>query len=86
MLGREHPVCADIVTVELSAHADRSELLEWLSTATSPHAVLVNHGEIPASNALADAVRERFHLPAQVPAPRDHVLVPGRRPLRSEPR
>lgn len=86
MLGREHPVCADIATVALSAHADRSELLEWLSTATSPNAVLVNHGEISASNALADAVRERFHLPAQVPAPRDHVLVPGRRPLRSEPR
>jgi metallo-beta-lactamase family protein len=74
MLGRVHPVRADITTVALSAHADRSELLDWLATATTPDRVLVNHGEMDASNALADAVRDRFELSARVPRRGEQVV------------
>jgi metallo-beta-lactamase family protein len=75
MLGRVHPVRADITTVALSAHADRSELLDWLGTATTPDRVLINHGELDASNALADAVGSRFDLPARVPQRGERVVV-----------
>jgi metallo-beta-lactamase family protein len=80
MLGHEHRVRADVTTVPLSAHADRSELLDWLSTATTPDRVLINHGEIDASRALAEAVRGRFHVPAKVPAPGEHVVAANQRP------
>ena len=87
MLGREHPVRADVISVELSAHADRSELLDWLATGTSLDHVLVNHGELDASNALAEAVRRRLRVPAQVPRRGEHVVVrAGRDHVRTEPR
>jgi len=74
MLGHQHRVRADVTTVALSAHADRSELLDWLATATTPDRVLINHGEIDASNALAEAVRGRLHTPASVPRRGEQVV------------
>lgn len=82
MFGHEFPVSADVVSVELSAHADRSELLAWLATATGPASVLVNHGELDGSEGLAAAVRQRFHVPATVPAPGQRIQV--RSPARTE--
>ncbi len=76
MFGREFPVNADVVSVDLSAHADRSELLAWLATATAPESVLVNHGELDAAESLAAAVRQRFHVPVTVPAPGQRIQVP----------
>ncbi|MAT05649.1 MAG: MBL fold metallo-hydrolase [Acidimicrobiaceae bacterium] len=78
MFGSEYRVAADVVSIELSSHADRSELLAWLATADDPDLVLVNHGEPDAAASLADAVHERLGVPAMVPAPGERVAVPPR--------
>jgi metallo-beta-lactamase family protein len=67
MLGRYHPVRADVVSVDLSTHADRSELVDWVRAAGKPHLVLVNHGEENAAAALADVVGRELGLSAVVP-------------------
>jgi metallo-beta-lactamase family protein len=59
MFGHDYTVRARVVTVPLSAHADRSELVDWIETAgTRPGTVFVNHGEPDASSALADRLRD----------------------------
>ena len=59
MLGHYHPVRADVVSVDLSTHADQSELLDWVATARNVSRVYVNHGEEVASDALVQAIRAR---------------------------
>lgn len=55
----------------LSAHADRSELLEWLSAVPGPvSTVVIGHGEPGACEALAGSVRNRLGHRAVVP--REH--------------
>jgi metallo-beta-lactamase family protein len=67
MLGHHFPVRAKVVSVELSAHADRTELLEWLGTAApKPRMVYANHGEPKASAALVVAIEDRLGLDAVV--------------------
>jgi metallo-beta-lactamase family protein len=75
MFGHDYPVAATIESVEMSAHADRSELIDWLATASVPDLVLVNHGELEAAESLAEAVRHQLHLPAAVPAPGEQIAV-----------
>jgi metallo-beta-lactamase family protein len=75
MLGQYHPVRADVVSVELSSHADQRELLGWLGTADDPHLVLVNHGEPDASDALVAAIGRELDLPAASPQPGERVRV-----------
>ncbi len=77
MFGREHRVAADVVSVELSSHADRSELLDWLATADGPGLVLVNHGEEDAAESLAGEVRRRLDVPTKVPTPGQRIVVPA---------
>jgi metallo-beta-lactamase family protein len=82
MLGHYHPVRADVVSIPLSTHADRSELLDWVGTARDPRMVYVNHGEEDASLALAGAIGGACKLPAVVPHPGERVLLdhlPARR-------
>ena len=67
----------------MSAHADRSELLDWLATANVPDLVLVNHGEPDAAESLAEAVRHQLHLPAEVPSPDQRIDVSSRSAIRS---
>ncbi len=50
-----------------SAHADRKELLEWVSHFESRPRIFVVHGEPSASEALAAAIKEKFHLEVRVP-------------------
>lgn len=69
ILGRWHDVHARIESIdEFSAHADRAELLDWLTASPAasrpPRRVFVVHGEAKASAALAGALRER--LPSEV--------------------
>ena len=57
--GQQVPVRARIASVSaLSAHADRDELLRWLSGfEVPPHHTFVVHGEPEASNALARTLK-----------------------------
>ena len=80
MLGRYFPVRADVVSVDLSTHADRSELLDWLATADHPDAVYVNHGEEDAADALVSEIGHRLGTLAVAPHLNERVvLVPSRR-------
>ncbi len=79
MFGQYHPVKARIASVTLSAHADQTELLDWLGTATPlPDIVYVNHGEADASASLVDAIDRRWDVPAVAVRPGERVLL-GRR-------
>lgn len=74
MLGRYHPVRAKVFSAELSAHADQSDLIDWLGTASpQPEMVFVNHGEPAASQALANAVEERLGLQPVIARPGERV-------------
>jgi len=75
MYGREIPVKASIETLDgLSAHADRGEMLRWLSTAaTRPGRIHLVHGEPDARDVLAASIRERLRLDVNCPAYLDKV-------------
>lgn len=68
MLGAYHQVHAEIQWIPLSTHADRSELIDWVTASSPlPRTVYVHHGEPVASRALAEALHDRFGLNAVVP-------------------
>lgn len=75
MLGRYFAVRADIVSIGMSTHADRSELLDWLATARGLDAVYVNHGEEGAADALASTVADRFGVLAVAPRPNERIVL-----------
>jgi metallo-beta-lactamase family protein len=79
LLGQYLPVRAKVVSVELSSHADRSELLDWVRTADSPRMVYVNHGEADAADSLVEAVQRELGIPAVAPHPGERVRVNGHR-------
>lgn len=70
ILGQDIPVRAAIHQVDgLSAHADRAALLEWTGGFRRPPSrTFVVHGEAQASQALADALRQRPGWRVTVPA------------------
>jgi len=52
----------------LSAHADYSELLEWLrSTSTAPDHTFVVHGQPAAQDAMRRRIRDHLGWHAEVP-------------------
>jgi len=68
LLGSYRRVRADVVQVDLSAHADQDDLVEWLGTASHPpESVFVVHGEEEAAWALADRLDTEAGLLAVVP-------------------
>lgn len=75
MHGRWIPVRAEVASLEgLSSHADRDELLAWLSALpAAPRKVFMTHGEPVAADALRQAVEERLHWPCAVPDYRDVI-------------
>lgn len=73
MLGHYFPVRAGIASIELSTHADQSELLDWTATAPDASRIYVNHGEPPASEALVTALGERLGVIAVAPQPGERV-------------
>jgi metallo-beta-lactamase family protein len=69
ILGEEYALRAQVVTINgFSAHADRSELLEWTGRfrVRAQHAYIV-HGEEEASFALAGGLREQGYEDVNVP-------------------
>jgi metallo-beta-lactamase family protein len=68
--GREIGVSARIETLDgMSAHADRGEILQWLSAARvlPRRGVHLVHGEPAAMEALSGEIRERLGLQVHVP-------------------
>lgn len=62
MFGEEIPVKAKIEMLDgMSAHADQSEILGWLSGFKKPpKQTFIVHGEPSSSQALADAIQKKF--------------------------
>jgi metallo-beta-lactamase family protein len=71
--GEERQVKARIERIfGFSAHADREELLTWMSGVTPPpRRVFVVHGEKKAAESFAQLIRDRQKWPATVPASGD---------------
>jgi metallo-beta-lactamase family protein len=79
--GQDVPVRATIEMLDgLSAHADRDETLRWLEGfARPPRQVHVVHGEPPAAQGLAEAIRARLGWRATVAADGATVRLDGGR-------
>lgn len=73
--GQWVPVRAQVRAIEgMSSHADQAQLLDWLSTLRRrPAHVFVTHGEPESSDALRQAIEERFGWSASVPEHLDTV-------------
>lgn len=85
ILGHDVPVRAAIHYFDgLSAHADRTALLDWTAAFAEPPALaFVVHGEARASHALAAALRQRPGWRVMIPARGEQVQWPdpaGTRP------
>ncbi len=79
LFGSYRPVQADVVSVELSTHADQDDLVEWIGTASPTlGAVYVNHGETAGSTGLIDALAERSGIFGVIPRPGERVLIEPR--------
>ena len=70
LFGKEFESRARVEVLDsFSAHADRSELLDWLGRFKRfPALVFLNHGEENSSASLAEAIRARFGADVKVPA------------------
>ncbi len=77
ILGEMYRVRARVVQIHgFSAHADRDELLKWLSSLQKPPKHLfVTHGEADAAHHFADFLKERRGWPVSVPSYRDEVIL-----------
>lgn len=69
IFGEEYTLRAQVATINgLSAHADRSELLEWAAHFKKrPQHTYIVHGEADASHALADGLRNQGYKDVNVP-------------------
>lgn len=73
--GRDVPVAATVEKLDsMSAHADRGEILHWLSHFdNAPSMTYLVHGEPPAAQALATAIRGERGWPVHIAAHRERV-------------
>lgn len=74
--GRYVPVRAEVVDVGgFSAHADSTQVLDWLSGSRAPRCAFVVHGEPEASEALAATLRDKLDWTSVVPRFGERVRV-----------
>jgi len=75
--GRPHAVRAKIARVHgMSAHADQTELYQWLSSLKKkPRGVFVVHGEVESAEAFAEFLRDKNGWSVTVPNYRDSVVL-----------
>jgi metallo-beta-lactamase family protein len=68
--GQPRPVRAKVVQIHgFSAHADRDELLKWLSKlSVNPRRVFVTHGEVKAAERFGEFLREKTGFETTVPS------------------
>lgn len=78
VLGEEISVKARIVNMDgFSAHADYSQIEEWLQhlTMTNAKQVFVVHGEATAAKAIKEMVEEKFDWNAYIPFYADRAII-----------
>jgi len=77
IFGEEIAVNARIYTIGgLSAHADRDELLDWLSKfKKKPRRVFVMHGEEETALGFAATIREQLNLDAYAPEMMEEIQI-----------
>ena len=77
ILGREYPVKARVERINgFSAHADKEELLEWLSgLKRPPRKLFVVHGESESAQHFGDFIRSETGWPVAVPAYQDEIIL-----------
>jgi len=77
ILGAMHPVRAGVVQINgFSAHADKVELLRWLSGfKSSPRKLFVVHGEEEVPFKFARVVGEKYNWNVAVPQYKDKVIL-----------
>jgi len=77
ILGQYFPVRARVAQLHgFSAHADKNELLRWLSGMKNPPKHLfITHGEAEAANEFAKTVREQKGWNVSVPKYQDEVVL-----------
>jgi metallo-beta-lactamase family protein len=66
--GQEVPIRAEVASMDgLSAHADQSELLDWLQAMpTPPRQVWLVHGEPSQADTLRHAIEHKLRLNTRV--------------------
>ena len=79
--GEVIPVAARVVrNDQMSAHADRDEILRWLRGFSRPPAqTFLVHGEPDAMGALASAIRQELGWSVHQPQHREHVMLTAAR-------
>ena len=77
ILGQQYRVKAKVVRVNgFSAHADKQELLEWLSgLKRPPRKLFVVHGESESARHFGDFIHEKTGWPVTVPAYQDEITL-----------
>jgi metallo-beta-lactamase family protein len=77
IFGQYYPVKATIVQINgFSAHADRDELIKWLSSLSQPpRHLFVTHGESTVAQHFADLIKGRTGWNVTVPEYRDEVIL-----------
>jgi len=77
ILGQYYPVRARIGQIHgFSAHADRDELVRWLSSLRKPpRRIFVTHGELNASQHLASLVRNSRGWETVIPSYKDQFFL-----------
>ena len=77
ILGKKYKVKAKIVQMNgFSAHADKNELLHWLSAIKNqPRGVFVVHGEEEVSSSFANLIKEKLGWKVSVPQYKDEVVL-----------
>jgi metallo-beta-lactamase family protein len=77
IFGEEQEVKARIEKIDgFSAHADRNELLQWItSLKKAPRKVFITHGEPDAANAFKKLLEEKTGWPCTVPQYKNEVVL-----------
>jgi len=77
LFGKKYPVKARVTQIHgFSAHADRGELLKWVSgLAPGPRRIFVTHGEPESAHALADLLKQEKGWKVSVPEYKDEAIL-----------
>ncbi|MFA4837842.1 MAG: MBL fold metallo-hydrolase [Dehalococcoidia bacterium] len=77
ILGQTYPVKARVVQMGgFSAHADKSELLRWLSgLKKAPRHLFVTHAEMDSANSFVDFIKVKTGWNISVPAYQEEVIL-----------